>query len=141
MTCELCDSDGGEVLLRTESLRVVRVFHAHYPAFCRVIWNRHIKEMTDLKHHEQAKLMQTVFAVEAALRATIRPDKINLASLGNMTPHVHWHVIPRFKEDTHFPQPIWAAPQRATSIKIDLVDFDKKMRLALQKAMHSQQEF
>jgi diadenosine tetraphosphate (Ap4A) HIT family hydrolase len=58
-----------------------------------------------------------------------------------MTPHVHWHVIPRFAEDMHFPQPVWAAPQRATSIKIDLVDFDKKMKLALQKAMHSQQEF
>jgi diadenosine tetraphosphate (Ap4A) HIT family hydrolase len=141
MTCELCDSDGGEVLLRTESLRVVRVFDANYPAFCRVIWNRHVKEMTDLRSHEQAKLMQTVFALEAALRATIRPTKINLASLGNVTPHVHWHVIPRFSDDPHFPQPIWATAQRATSIRIDLVDFDKKMKLALQKAMQSQQEF
>jgi diadenosine tetraphosphate (Ap4A) HIT family hydrolase len=141
MTCELCDADGGEVLLRTESLRVVRVVDANYPAFCRVIWNRHVKEMTDLKNHEQTKLMQTVFAVETALRATIKPDKMNLASLGNMTPHVHWHVIPRFSDDPHFPQPIWAAAQRATRIKIDLVDFDKKMKLALQKAMQSQQEF
>lgn len=140
MTCELCDSNGGEVLLRTESLRAVRVHDADYPAFCRVIWNRHVKEMTDLKNHEQTKLMQTVFAVEAALRATLKPNKINLASLGNMTPHVHWHVIPRFIDDPHFPQPIWAARQRATSIKIDLVDFDKKMKVALQRAMQMMQE-
>jgi diadenosine tetraphosphate (Ap4A) HIT family hydrolase len=42
----------------------------------------------------------------------MHPDKINLASLGNMTPHLHWHVIPRFKQDKHFPQPIWGVPQR-----------------------------
>ena len=141
MTCELCNTDGGEVLLRTESLRVVRIIDANYPAFCRVIWNRHVKEMTDLKNHEQMKLMQTVFAVESALRKILKPEKINLASLGNLTPHVHWHVIPRFAEDSHFPQPVWASAQRATCIKIDLVDFDKKMKLALQKAMQSQQEF
>jgi diadenosine tetraphosphate (Ap4A) HIT family hydrolase len=56
--------------------------------------------------------MEVVFAVEAAVRETMRPDKMNLASLGNMTPHVHWHVVPRFHDDRHFPNPIWAAPQR-----------------------------
>jgi len=44
---------------------------------------------------------------------TMQPDKMNLASLGNMTPHVHWHVVPRFRDDRHFPNPIWAVPQRA----------------------------
>jgi len=39
-------------------------------------------------------------------------DKMNLASLGNQTPHVHWHVVPRFRDDRHFPGPIWAAAQR-----------------------------
>jgi diadenosine tetraphosphate (Ap4A) HIT family hydrolase len=40
-------------------------------------------------------------------------DKMNLASLGNQTPHVHWHVVPRFRDDRHFPGPIWATPKRA----------------------------
>jgi diadenosine tetraphosphate (Ap4A) HIT family hydrolase len=42
----------------------------------------------------------------------MQPDKINLASLGNVVPHLHWHVIPRFADDAHFPSPIWASPQR-----------------------------
>jgi diadenosine tetraphosphate (Ap4A) HIT family hydrolase len=42
----------------------------------------------------------------------LRPDKINLASLGNMVAHLHWHVIPRFADDPHFPQPIWGTRQR-----------------------------
>jgi len=41
-----------------------------------------------------------------------RPDKVNLASFGNMTPHLHWHVIPRWRDDSHFPQSIWSAAER-----------------------------
>ncbi len=136
MTCDLCNSDGGEVLWRSPSLRVVRVKDDDYPAFCRVIWQAHIKEMTDLSTPQQTQVMQTVFAVEAALRETIKPDKINLASLGNMTPHIHWHVIPRFTDDRHFPQPVWAAAARPASSKMmDLVDFDSRMKHALQKSL------
>jgi diadenosine tetraphosphate (Ap4A) HIT family hydrolase len=60
--------------------------------------------------------MAVVYAVEEAIRATMRPDKMNIASLGNMTPHVHWHVVPRFRDDRHFPTPIWASPQREAVI-------------------------
>jgi diadenosine tetraphosphate (Ap4A) HIT family hydrolase len=110
--CELCDQTGGTLLWQDESCRVVLVEDADYPGFCRVIWNRHVKEMTDLSTTERQHLMATVFAVEAAVRETLRPDKINLASLGNMTPHLHWHVIPRYTHDKHFPQPIWGTMQR-----------------------------
>jgi diadenosine tetraphosphate (Ap4A) HIT family hydrolase len=53
-----------------------------------------------------------VFAVEQVLRELLQPEKINLASLGNQVPHLHWHVIPRFGDDAHFPDPIWAARKR-----------------------------
>ena len=52
--------------------------------------------------------MRAVFAVEGALRASLSPHKMNVASLGNLTPHLHWHVIPRFKDDPAFPKPVWA---------------------------------
>jgi diadenosine tetraphosphate (Ap4A) HIT family hydrolase len=57
-------------------------------------------------------MMEVVFATEAAVRDVVQPDKINLASLGNMVPHVHWHVIPRFADDRHFPNPIWGEVKR-----------------------------
>lgn len=53
-----------------------------------------------------------VFAVEFALRELLQPDKINLASFGNVTPHLHWHLIPRWRDDPHFPQPFWGQRQR-----------------------------
>ena len=95
--------------------RVVLVGEPDYPGFCRVILQRHLREMTDLPKPERLQLMNVLFAVETAIRSLCQPDKINLASLGNMTPHVHWHLIPRWRDDRHFPLPVWAMPQRVTS--------------------------
>lgn len=123
MKCELCESDGGVLIWRGERCRVVHVAEAGYPGFCRAIWNAHVKEMTDLTEAERAGFMRVVFALEAALRKLLRPDKINLASLGNVTPHLHWHVIPRFRDDPHFPNPIWGTRIRqpvAAAARADL---------------------
>jgi diadenosine tetraphosphate (Ap4A) HIT family hydrolase len=110
--CELCNGPGGAVLWQNDLCRVVRVDEPDYPGFVRVILQRHAREMTDLTLAERDGIMAVVFAVEAAVRETMRPDKVNLASLGNMVPHVHWHVVPRYRDDRHFPAPIWAAPAR-----------------------------
>ena len=59
--------------------------------------------------------MRTVFAVEDAQIEVMEPLKMNIASLGNMTPHLHWHVIARFADDLHYPQPVWGAPQRTAN--------------------------
>lgn len=53
-----------------------------------------------------------MYQVEQAVRETMLPDKINVASLGNVVPHLHWHVIPRYTDDAHFPAPVWAAAVR-----------------------------
>ena len=110
--CELCSTIGGDLLWQSPCCRVVRVDDADYPGFCRVIWQEHVREMTDLSTVDRNFLMEIVFAVEATVRAMYAPDKINLASFGNMTPHVHWHVIPRWSDDRHFPQPVWGVEQR-----------------------------
>jgi diadenosine tetraphosphate (Ap4A) HIT family hydrolase len=110
--CELCRADGGEVLWRDGFCRIVLVGDPHYPGFCRVVLERHVREMTDLDDAERARLMRVVFATERALREELAPDKVNLASLGNAVPHLHWHVIPRYRDDRHFPAPVWGAPAR-----------------------------
>lgn len=116
--CELCGSAGGEIVWQDALCRVVLVGGEEgldYPGFCRVIWQAHVKEMSDLQPAERHRLMSLVFAVEMALRKLLRPEKMNLASLGNVTPHVHWHVIPRWSDDRKFPAPIWAEARRASA--------------------------
>jgi len=110
--CELCEAEGGRLVLSNEFLRVVLVDEPDFPGFARVIWKEHVREMSELSPGEQQRLMLTVFAVERAQRAVLAPAKVNLASLGNVTPHLHWHVIPRFADDSHFPQPVWGQRQR-----------------------------
>lgn len=112
--CELCQPTD-DVIYINNDLRVVLVNDVNYPGFCRVIWQSHVAELTDLTPSERSTLMKTVCLVETCIRNVMHPDKINLASLGNMVPHLHWHVIPRFVDDIHFPQPIWGQIQRPPS--------------------------
>jgi len=112
--CPLCRQDGGRVLWRNGQLRIVLPGEPDHPALLRVIWNSHVREMTDLDAAERAACMQAVFDCELALRDVVRPDKINVASLGNVVPHLHWHVVPRYRDDPQFPDAIWGARRRDT---------------------------
>lgn len=116
--CELCIQSGGEVLYRDDHYRIVLVEDEQYPGFCRVIWNAHVREMTDLSSAERAILIAAVWQVEESIREVMCPDKINVASLGNITPHLHWHVIPRYEDDSHFPHPIWGEIKRTPASNI-----------------------
>jgi diadenosine tetraphosphate (Ap4A) HIT family hydrolase len=113
MTCELCELNVPTVY-RDDKLSVILVDDPNYPGFCRVIWNDHVKEMSDLNPSERLLLNDAVYRVELALREVLAPAKINVASLGNVVPHLHWHVIPRFVDDAHFPNPVWAGAVRQT---------------------------
>ena len=117
MGCELCNPASEQVLWQDGFCQVTLVEISDYPGLCRVILERHMSEMTDLSAPERARLMEAVFAAEAALREVLAPDKINLASLGNVVPHLHWHVIPRYRDDRNFPDPIWAEPRRSPSAR------------------------
>ena len=112
MECELCNRTGGELLWRDERCRVIHAGEPGYPGFCRVVWAEHAKEITDLSDADRLHLMEVVFAVESVLRELLEPQKINLASFGNHVPHLHWHVIPRFTDDPHFPDPSWGPVRR-----------------------------
>lgn len=110
--CPLCQPDHEPLLWRDAFCRVIWVEDADYPGYCRVILNEHVREMTDLAAADRRRLMDVVFAAEAVVRTVLNPLKVNLASLGNLVPHLHWHVIPRFADDRHFPDAIWAPPRR-----------------------------
>ncbi len=110
--CVLCaDNLGpeeGELIWRGEDCRVILVNDPDLPGFCRVIWNHHVREMSELTFGERDVLMSLVFAVEGAIRHVMQPAKVNLAALGNQVPHLHWHVIPRYQDDAFFPGSVWS---------------------------------
>lgn len=135
-TCELCATTGGALLWEDQSCRVVRIDDPHYPGFCRVIWKAHVREMTDLAPAQRRTLMDVVFTVERVVRDLFSPDKINLASFGNMTPHLHWHVIPRWRDDRHFPEPVWGSVRSETRRQRPTVA-DDTLRQALRARLNA----
>lgn len=119
MTCPICAATGEHIVLENENLRVIVVHdEPKAPAFCRVIWREHVAEMTDLSPEQRNELMNMVYRVEAAMRQVLQPRKMNLASLGNVVPHLHWHVIARFDDDACFPAPIWANAVRSADFRL-----------------------
>ncbi len=112
--CLLCAQTGGVLLWNGSLLRVIDACDPVYPGTTRVVLNRHVAEMTDLGEADQQRVMRAVLCVERVMRDMLGPDKVNLAALGNMVAHLHWHVIPRWRDDPHFPQAIWAALPEAT---------------------------
>ncbi len=113
--CPLCTEDGGICLVRTKQYRIVAPCEPEFLGLIRVIWNEHVVEMTDLEILPRNDFMRAVYFVEESVRQMMNPDKINLASLGNAVPHLHWHIIPRWFDDSYFPVPIWGQRQREIS--------------------------
>ncbi len=110
--CPLCEGPGGALVFQGPRFRVVRAAEAGFPAFYRLVWTDHAAEFSDLSPADRQLCMEAVAGIEEALRDHLRPAKVNLAALGNVVPHLHWHIIARFAWDSHFPAPVWAAAQR-----------------------------
>ena len=111
--CELCEL-AAPTVYADDKLAVIIVDDANYPGFCRVIWREHVREMSDLLEADRLLLNDAVWQVELAVREVMAPLKVNVASLGNVVPHLHWHIIPRYADDAHFPAPVWAQAARQT---------------------------
>ena len=84
----------------------------------KVFTNRRIKEFSECSHREKEEIFRVLDIIERLMLEYFNPDKINIASFGNMLPHVHWHITARFKNDSHFPEPMWGTQQRKSSITL-----------------------
>jgi len=120
--CPLCASDGGELLHRARSWRLVLADEPDWPGLVRIIWNEHVAELSDLSESDSLDLMAAVRQVERVLRDTLTPDKVNVASLGNQVPHLHVHIVPRWRDDLTFPGSIWSRPETGLSGNISSSD-------------------
>ncbi|WP_341891864.1 HIT family protein [Variovorax sp. YR752] len=115
--CPLCDTPGGRVVFEGAKLRVIHAQEEGFPAFYRVVWRDHAAEFSDLDAADRLLCMEAVVRVEQSLRDALAPTKLNIAALGNMVAHLHWHLIARFDWDSHFPGAVWAAVQRTAPVE------------------------
>ena len=110
--CPLCKKINYPIIWENNLFRLVLINDQKFPGYCRLETIDHIKELSDLEDRIQVELIKKIVQTEKVLRDLLNPDKINIASLGNMTPHLHWHIIPRYRNDSHFPNSIWGEALR-----------------------------
>ena len=92
--------------------------HQYFPGYTVLVSKHHIKEMTELSRKERGEFFEELMWVQEIVEKTFKPDKINLSSLGNVVPHVHWHLFARFKSEDCFSYPVWRQMDKFAEKKI-----------------------
>lgn len=117
--CQMCVKWHEEPDLRIAMLERCYVMlnrDQFFPGYCFVFTRSHVTELFHLDSAARTAVMEEVSSVAAALFRHFKPAKINYELLGNMVPHMHWHIVPRFTDDALWPQPIWSKPHAQTEL-------------------------
>ena len=121
MTCSLCNPINEEIILKNSLFRIILV--DEIPGYIRIITNRHIKEFSDLNNEEAIEITLAIKKIEKIMLNLLNPDKINIAALGNIVPHLHIHIIPRYKNDPWWPEAPFCEKKR----NFNYPDFNKDL--------------
>ncbi|MBQ4668011.1 HIT domain-containing protein [Aeromonas hydrophila] len=89
--------------------RVLLAKDSQYPWLILVPRVANLREIHHLAPAQQQQLMEESCAVATLMEQALRPDKINVAALGNLVPQLHLHHVARFSTDKAWPGPIWGA--------------------------------
>jgi diadenosine tetraphosphate (Ap4A) HIT family hydrolase len=134
MSCPLCHPVNENVIFQNDFFRIILV--DEIPGYLRIITQKHVKEFSELTDEEAVELTLLTKKIEQIMIKTLRPDKINIASLGNMVPHLHIHVIPRFKNDPWWPNAVFCEKIRNSDYPINEKDIENlilKIKESLEK--------
>ncbi len=76
------------------------------------------KEMSEVPKTVRHEIYDLLDTIEKKMLSYYTPTKINIASFGNYMPHVHWHIMARFEEDSFYPEPMWGSKQRESTLTL-----------------------
>lgn len=116
----------------TNSLIYVEIEESEIP-WLKIFTKVERREFSECTSEEKSDIFEALDVIEKEMLAYYQPAKINIASFGNYVPHVHWHIMARFKEDSYFPEPMWGNRQREASLSLpsfELFCNDVEVKLA-----------
>ncbi len=108
--------------------RVLVIKDANYPWLLLVPRRNDAVELIDLTEVEQGQLTTEINRVARALQDVTKPDKLNIAALGNVVPQLHVHIIARRKTDAAWPRPVWGVVPPAPHDPAEVDGFVKVLR-------------
>ena len=89
----------------------IEVHESEIP-WLKIFTKRKIKEFSEANGEERMAIWQALDIIEREMLKHLKPEKINIAQFGNYLPHLHWHIMARFKDDSYYPEPMWGERQR-----------------------------
>ena len=85
-----------------------------YRGHCQLIFDpRHACRSDQLSAEEWRRFCDDLYLAQRAILQVTRPDHLNVELLGNVVPHLHWHIVPRYFDDPRWGMPIWTTPLSA----------------------------
>jgi diadenosine tetraphosphate (Ap4A) HIT family hydrolase len=123
------------VTLYENSLIIIETHQSEVP-WLKIFTKEFKKEFSQCTSDEKSMIWRALDIIEKSMIAYYNPEKINMASFGNMLPHVHWHISARFKEDSYFPEPMWGEKQREGQLNLPSFElFCKQVAEQLQTSL------
>lgn len=84
--------------------------HQFYKGYTLLLSKIHTDELHKLKSSERSQFLEDMALVSEAVYKAFKPKKLNYELLGNTDSHLHWHIVPRYKDDPNPDVPIWVIP-------------------------------
>ncbi len=137
MSCVFCDKikeikrtgSCNDFIAELKNSYVILAFGQYFKGYCILFTKDHKEHLEKLPEKRQKDLYSDVIKAAAAINKVFKPARMNYENLGNITHHIHWHIIPRYKNDPNKKQPIWQIPERKRNVKIS--EKEKNKRIAL----------
>lgn len=119
------------MIIYTQTDFYIEVHESEIP-WLKIFTTQKYKELTDAPKPLRKKLYEVMECLEEEMRTYYQPEKINIATFGNYLPHLHIHVMARYKEDSYFPEPMWGEKQREGKLELpDSKPFYEKVKNSL----------
>jgi len=137
INCPMCSKWDAEAKMRVAELRYCYVMlnrDQYFKGYCFVFTKTHVTELFHLDVESRSGIIEEMNSVAAALFRLFTPTKINYELLGNMVPHLHWHLVPRFTTDPLWPRPIWSEPHEP--LELTAAEYEERISL-LRKELES----
>ena len=118
------------LMYETHTLKI-EVQESEIP-WLKIFTKRPYKEMSEVPFTIKVEIYTLLDIIEKEMIAYYNPKKINIASFGNYVPHVHWHIMARFEEDSYFPEPMWGIKRRESRLTLpEFETFSQKLLQAI----------
>lgn len=112
--CDVCDQialcvagEHPRLVAELGQTWVVMGPHQKWPGYVVLLCKQAVTELHELDSKASTELMAELVLVGKAVQRATKAHKLNTESLGNVCPHLHWHIFPRQSDEPGAHDPVW----------------------------------